>query len=265
VLDKWYTATQAACDGSTCSVTPSVTLGGGAHSWWIQTYNSAGLGPWSSGLSFNTTSTVPAAAAQVYPEGDIGADYTPTYEWSDVSDATWYRLYVNGPSGNVVDEWYSTTEAACDGLNCSVTPDTPLGGGTHSWWVQTYSSIGYGPWSSGMSFTTTAHTVPDAATQNLPVGDIGTDYTPTYEWNEVPGATWYHLYVNGPSGNVLDEWYTATQAACDGFTCSVTPSVTLGGGAHSWWIQTYNSAGLGPWSSGLSFNTTIPTPPGPVP
>ncbi len=60
-------------------------------------------------------------------------------------------------------------------------------------------------------------------------------------------ATWYRLYVKGPGGLVLDQWYQAS-AICDATTCSV-PSPALGSGDHVWWVQPYNSAGYGPWKS----------------
>ncbi len=37
-------------------------------------------------------------------------------------------------------------------------------------------------------------------------------------------------------------------SVCDATTCSVV-SPTLTSGDHIWWVQTYNSAGYGPWKS----------------
>ncbi len=248
VIQTWYEAS-AVCGGGTCSVTPTTTLGGGSHTWWVQTWNSIGYGPWSSGMSFTTTiPTAPGAATLVSPTGDIGTNYNPTYTWNEVAGATWYYLWVNGPSGNVIAQWYEAS-AVCGGGTCSVTPTTTLGGGSHTWWVQTWNTVGYGPWSSGMSFTTSPL---GAATLVSPTGDIATN-TPTYTWNAVTGATWYYLWVNGPSGKVIAQWYEAS-AVCSGVTCTVTPATTLVSGSHIWWIQTWNSAGYGPWSTGMNFN-----------
>lgn len=96
---------------------------------------------------------------------------------------------------------------------------------------------------------------PGAATLVSPTGTI-TDTTPTYTWNAVSGATWYRLYVReGSSGSVHDQWYTASSVT-SGSTCLVTPATTLNSGGHTWWIQTYNSYGYGPWSSGMSFTVS---------
>lgn len=89
-----------------------------------------------------------------------------------------------------------------------------------------------------MSFSTTIPTPPADAVLTTPTSAIGANYNPTYTWNHVSVATWYYLWVNGPSGNVIQQWYTSSQANCNGTTCSVIPATTLAGGTHTWWIQT---------------------------
>jgi parallel beta-helix repeat protein len=253
VLDKWY-ETSTICSSGTCTVVAPTTLGGGNFTWWVQTWNSAGYGPWSTGMSFSTSvPTVPGAATLISPISGTTATNAPTYSWNQVSNATWYYLWVNGSNGNVIKQWYSSAQANCNGATCSVTPPTSLSTGTYTWWVQTWNSIGYGSWSTGASFTTPAPSAPGIATLISPIsGTVGTS-TPTYSWNQVSGATWYYLWVNGPNGNVIQQWYSSTQAGCNGTTCSVTPSTALSAGTYSWWIQSWNSAGYSPWSSAASF------------
>jgi hypothetical protein len=187
------------------------------------------------------------AAALVSPSGAVG-DTTPTYTWDKVSGVTWYYLWVNGPSGNVINQWYAAA-GICGANTCSISPNKTLGAGNYTFWVQTWNPGGYGPWSSSMNFSLS---LPGAATLASPTGSI-TDTTPTYTWNKVSDATWYYLWVNGPSGNVIKQWYTAS-AICSGVTCSVTPTTTLGGGSHIWWIQTWNDLGYGPWSNSTNFS-----------
>jgi secreted trypsin-like serine protease len=261
VIKQWYTAAEAGCAGGTgtCSVTPTTSLGGGSHTWWVQTYNAAGYGPWSSSLTFSTSApSTPGSATLVSPNGNIGTK-TPTYTWNQVAGATWYYLWVDGPSGNVIQQWYTSEQANCNGSTCSVTPTTTLSASSHTWKVQTWNNVGYGPWSDLMTF---APTLPGKATLISPTNSIGTN-NPGYTWNEVSGATWYYLWVDGPSGNVIQTWYTAAQANCNGSTCSVanaTPGLSTG--SHTWWIQTYNSVGYGPWSDPMTFSPPMPTLPG---
>jgi hypothetical protein len=252
VIKQWYTAAQAGCASGTgaCAVTPSTTLANGNHTWWIQTWNSYGYGPWSSGRSF-TVSIPPPAVSLILPFGALG-DPTPTYIWSAVSSATWYYLWVNGPSGNVLKQWYTSAQANCGGGACAVTPATTLTSGNHTWWVQTWNAAGYGPWSAGMSFTVSGCT-PGKTVLIAPSGSV-TNPPPYYWWYDVGNATWYYLWVNGPSGTpVIKQWYTAAQANCNGKWCWVTNSTTLPAGANTWWVQTWNACGYGSWSSGLSF------------
>ncbi len=270
VLDQWYEGSKV-CDTSVCSVL-SPTLGGGTHSWFVQTWNPAGYGPWSNNAqptNFSTTTSLPTAATLVYPKGDIGTNYNPTYTWNKVPTVTWYRLYVSGPKGKVVlDQWYESSKICLGtivGSECTVVSPT-LGSGVHAWYVQTWNPAGYGPWSNNAqptNFTTAISTPPAAATLIEPKGDIGANYTPTYKWDKVPTALWYRLYVSGPNGKVvLDQWYEGSKV-CDTSVCSVL-SPTLGGGTHAWYVQTWNPAGYGPWSNNAqptNFTTLVPSVP----
>src|SRR5215211_2034638 len=84
-------------------------------------------------------------------------------------------------------------------------------------------------------------TLPGKATLLSPSGSIaGT--TPTYTWNEVPGATWYYVWVDGASGpGIVKQWYSSTQANCNGTTYSATPVTALSSGTYTWYVQTWNS------------------------
>jgi hypothetical protein len=257
VLNKWYTSAQANCTGTTCSVTPATTLAGGAHIWWVQPWNPAGYGNWSSDKTFSTLPL--GAAAPVSPTGNIDTNYTPNFVWNEVTGSTDYYLYISGPSGKVLDQWFDAS-AICSSGTCTAVAPATLGGGNFTWWVRTWNSAGYGPWSNGMAFNTTIPTPPGAATLTSPTGNLGTNYTPNFAWNEVASATYYELYIQGPSGKVLDKWYQAS-AICSSGTCTAVTPISLGGGNFTWWVRTWNSAGYGPWSSGMNFNTTIPTPP----
>jgi L-rhamnose mutarotase len=249
VFTQWYRALDF-CGASTCTVanaTPNLAIG--QYRWWVQTWNGTGYGPWSTGMDFTVPAPVPPAAATlVSPNGSI-TTINPTYTWNKVSGATWYYLYVSGPSNYVFAQWYHT-DAVCGVSTCSVANATPnLAVGTHRWWVQTWSGAGYGPWSTGMDFTPTP---PAATTLVSPNGS--TTSNPTYTWNKVSGATWYYIYVSGPSNYVFAQWYH-TDAVCGASTCSV-PSATpgLASGQYRWWIQTWNNAGYGPWSTGVNFS-----------
>jgi hypothetical protein len=196
-------------------------------------------------------------ASLISPSGTI-ADGTPAYTWNAVAGATWYQLWVNDSTGNKIAQWYTATDAGCPAGTgtCSVTPTIELTIGPGAWYIQTYSLAGFGPWSAAMNFVV-SYPPPGAATLVSPSGATG-DTTPTYTWNAVSGSSWYHLWVNDSTGNKINQWYTAADAGCPAGTgnCSVTPMTALALGSGSWWIQTYNGAGFGPWSAPMDF--TVP-------
>ena len=215
------------------------------------------------------TFTVPAPtplgqATLTSPNGNIVTN-DPTYTWNKVADATWYYLYVSGPSGYVFTNWYRAADF-CDASTCLVSNATPgLVGGEYRWWVQTWnSSGGYGPWSTGMSFSLPITKAPVATTLISPNGNI-TNTQPTYAWNAVldsaqgDAATWYFLWVQDPTRVVIQQWYPAS-TSCSGGMCSVTPSIAVTPGSTRWWVQTWNGGGYGPWSAGMSFYIPIPWP-----
>ena len=265
-IKQWYNASEAGCASGvgTCSVTPAAQLAAGAGKWWIQTWSPAGYGPWSQGKSFTVSSeggsftvTPPGASILVSPSGSIMTP-TPTYTWNAVPESSWYYLWVNDSTGIKIQQWYRASEAGCSSGTgiCSVTPATELAGGAAKWWVQTWNPVGYGPWSQGMAFTVSP---PPAATLVSPSGMINVP-TPTYTWNAVPDSTWYYLWVDDSTGNKIQQWYKASEAGCasGAGTCSVQPSTALVNGAGRWWVQTWSTAGYGPWSQGMSFTVMLP-------
>jgi glucose/arabinose dehydrogenase len=163
VFKTWYQASSV-CSGGICSITPNLTLAGGAHTWWIQTWNDGGYGPWSDGMAFSLpVVNPPIAAALISPAGNI-TNAQPAYTWNAVLDSaqgdasTWYYLWVSrvnsdGSLTTVHTKWY-TAASVCSGGACSITPaGVTLSGGNYRWWIQTWNDGGYGPWSGGTNFS----------------------------------------------------------------------------------------------------------------
>jgi len=251
-IQTWYTAASAGCSSGTgtCSITPSTAVSGSV-TWWVMTWNSAGNGPWSTSLSFTVGSSAPIAATLIAPSGSSSTT-APAYSWYAVSNATYYYLYVADATGVPIKTWYTASAAGCSSGTgtCSVTPATAVSGSV-TWWVRTWNNVGNGPWSSSLNFSSSG--APGAATLVSPSGG-GAGNTPTYTWNAESVASYYQLYVSDATGNPIKTWYTAAQAGCSGGsgTCQITPSTAVTGSVL-WWIRTWNSTGIGPWSSSLSF------------
>jgi hypothetical protein len=68
----------------------------------------------------------------------------------------------------------------------------------------------------------------------------------------VSNASYYYLW-NGTAAT----WHSASAVGCGSGsgTCSITGSA-LAAGSYTWYVQTWNSNGYGPWSSGMGFTVT---------
>jgi hypothetical protein len=192
--------------------------------------------------------TPPGKASLVSPSGS-GKDNPLTYVWNAVSGATWYQLLVNGPTGAVIQNWFTSAEV-CSGTTCSVTPATSLLVGSYKWYIQTRNEVD-GPWSSSKSFSVRK---PLRASLVSPSGS-GIINPVTYRWKKVTNATWYQLQVKRSDTVLFDMWLTSAEVCPDSY-CSITPATSLSPGSHSWRIRTRNDAGDGSWSSSKSFSVS---------
>jgi uncharacterized repeat protein (TIGR01451 family) len=249
-----YMSASGICSGGTCTYNAPVTLTPGRYTWWVQAHSPiSGAGMWTSGTQFTVNAT-PATPTPIAPIGAITST-TPTFVFSDVPGGMWYYLWLSSGPNKILDQWYDGG-IICNGTTCEVTPGVVLPPGEYVWFIQTWTPFGgYSAWSSGTSFTVALAPLPPV--QVSPVGSI-LQTNPTYVWERASGATWYYVWVSGPSGYVLDRWYEAS-AVCTGMVCSAMPNVVLGSGVHRWWVQAWNPwGGYSPWSGPQVFNVGGP-------
>jgi hypothetical protein len=256
VIRTWYTS--SVCNASECSVTPSTTLPDGTSRWWVMARNSAGTSPWSTATSFSVGTLVPpGTSTPLAPLGTI-TNATPEFQWSPVSGATEYLLWVNDATGNRHQQWHTAAAAGCAAgpptPPCRLTLGFALAVGNGNFWILARNAAGTGPWSGAGAFTIAASGTPPAAPSlNAPIGPVFTT-TPMYQWTAVQNATSYFLWVDGPNGNLIRRIYTSADTHCaTGTECWITPSTPLAPGAHKWWVQAQSSGGNSPWSAAMSF------------
>ena len=157
-------------------------------------------------------------------------------------------------NGNLIDQKTPVVATGLSGLPSRLSVSSfnscaLIGAQVQCWGDNTYAQLGTGnanavPFPvSVIGFDGSAPAL--APTTLSPV----TSTTPLYIWKAVPGATNYHLNVNGAIGT-----YTAAAVGCDGGVglCSV-PSGTLSAGTYTWYVQGYNSFGDGAWSAATVF------------
>jgi hypothetical protein len=225
----------------------------------VRAQNTGGTSNWSSVGIFNVGGgSPPAGVATLIAPIDTAASTTPTYEWTAVSGAREYLLWVNDSSGKRLERVYTTEQAGCADGTCAITPDKAIAPGVVTWWVRPQNESGTGSWSEGASFafcgTTALTQVPRPGTPNTVAPTL-----PTYSWVGVPGATDYELWVDDPSQKaVLRQWFSTAASGCHDFNlnCSIKPNKVLAPGACKWWVRARNSMGETAWSQGRRFTAS---------
>ena len=239
-LDQWI-------QGAT-NWTPTADLPAGSYSWWVQTYSSGGLGPWSTNSTFTILSAVPAKMVLVSPRGSMAVNSTQRYTWKTDANATWYELYVTWNGSVFADKWFALSNSVVDSATGNFAVD--VGGhvgGSYQYYVRGWSPDGFGAWSDPLGFSLG---VAGPVTLLTPTNNASLqERQPRFSWSQsFPTADWFHLYITHNGSPYLDQWV-------EGAT-NYTPAMALPWGNYTWGVQTYNSTGLGAWSTNASF--TVP-------
>jgi hypothetical protein len=250
-VNRWYTAEQVGAASGTAAVTPGDLLSSGNARWWVRAWSSEfGFCPWYGPLSFQVGGDcgVPSPLA---PFGSV-VPGAVEFSWQPVDGATWYQLWVSGPSGIVVNRWYTAAAVGAGSGVARVVPEAIFSGGGFNWWVRSWSSgTGNCPWSAATEFSVG---LPVAPEQLSPLGGVVFGPLPTFRWQPVANATWYQLEIVDFSGSVTREWFTAEEVGADSGVSSVVSPVPLPSGDASWRVRAWSDGvGSGPWSLPVTF------------
>jgi len=121
---------------------------------------------------------------------------------------------------------------------CSLNMPAGLYAGSYTWWIAGKNANGYGPWTS-MNFV--VHVVPGAVQHLSPIGAVA-NRRPTLTWQRDLSVSWYGLWLDGPRGNLISQWYEASNV-CAGSTCTLPFNSDLQGGLYSWWMSSVSYSG----------------------
>lgn len=226
---KYYDAWQKKTN---TSWTAASDLKGGDYEWWVRSWSAAaGNGEWSRGNCFAVATQVPGQPTLVGPSGPVATN-RPFFSWNPDANrySSTYNFYLTVGGNKYTNIWVSAT---------NYTPPSALPFGSFVWWLRGASADGNGPWAASMAFT---HGTPVAL---YPTGTVTVTRTPVFSWTEVPGATWYRLWIKKGSGTYTQCWVQAT---------NWTSPNGLTGTNYQWWVQAYNSRGTGPWSARADFS-----------
>jgi hypothetical protein len=113
------------------------------------------------------------AATLIAPSGAIGTSY-PTFEWSAVPGATWYRFRLDGPPGMIASTFYTAAQLGCGGSGtCVLAPGLRLDDGPHTFAVESWTDSGVSVWSAPGSFTVATLAQPVMTISTTSLGATG--------------------------------------------------------------------------------------------
>ncbi|MEZ6041530.1 MAG: CHRD domain-containing protein [Planctomycetaceae bacterium] len=170
----------------------------------------------------------------------------PEFTWQAVDQAVRYEVWFSRlfPDGQRIFIGQSQI------MTNSFTPPSDLGAGMYKYWVRAFdTNDNASPWSVPNSFeikpTLIAPVTPTMSRR------------PTFEWEAIPNATSYQLYLRTFDGNVSILTINGTM---------YTPSVDLPRGTVAWWIRPSDAIANRGWSdTGVTdLRTTITAPLGTV-
>lgn len=180
-----------------------------------------------------------------------GIGLFPTFDWSDVSGATSYRLQIFQGATTVLDQsgitssQYALVSAV---LNYST---------QYYWRVNASGPGGTSAWSAQWFFTT-QDPPPIIPVLTAPTnGAVNVPLTPTLNWNDVPNAQYYRLQVstsNSFTSNVID----VNGLVNSGYV--VQSGALLNNTVYYWRVNATNTGGTSDWSTVFNFTTIVAAP-----
>ena len=182
---------------------------------------------------------VPALSAPA--DGSSSTEAVPTFDWEDVTGATGYTLQYG------TDETFNTTTEEVL-TESTFTPTAALAVGTFYWRVNATSSTETTNWSDVWSFTVEEEPpVLEIPALIVPAdGSSSVEAVPTFDWEDVTGATGYTLQYG------TDETFnTTTEEVLTEST--FTPTAALAVGTFYWRVNATSSTETTDWSDVWSF------------
>ena len=216
------------------SFTPGSDMPLGLYRAWVRGISADGVGAsWSLMSEFYV-----ATAPSITSGANSTFDRTPTFEWTAVTGAEKYEVFVrNLTTGNL--DYYPKTIT-----DTNWTPPANLSDGPYRWWAMAVGAYNVrGLWTAPNDIHVGGR--PKVLT---PVGTLN-DSTPTFSWQAVDGAVRYELWVTNVNSNVRVIYETALTGL------SFTPSSPFAQGGYRVWVRAVSDTGeFSPWSVTVDFN-----------
>jgi uncharacterized repeat protein (TIGR01451 family) len=221
---------------------------GNTYYWRVKAQNGlATFSNWSGVYSFTIVAPL-AAPALIYP-AQLSANIPTaiTFDWDDIANAIDYII--------TYDTSASFANAMIDSVSISeFATITLVEGTTYHWKVKAKDAFGfYSSWSSSNEFTTIQNVnapsliYPSNLSSNIPTAV-------TFDWNDVPFATWYQLEYDTDMNFTTAQGDTSTLSAYN--VASNLNDLTT----YYWRVKSFNGNSVSSaWSSTYSFTTDFTT------
>jgi len=195
--------------------------------------------------------SMPLPAVRVEPQPGTTLAFAPdVLTWQADPNGIWYHLYLGGPDGMLIEQWYAADEVCAEGV-CTLTELPAMVNGAYNWWMAVWG------WDGMTAYDKTTFTIetppPGLVDRTAPTSGVHTELT----WTHDPLAMWYRVYLMRNGTVHTDKWYKAVDV-CGETVCALSPR-TLGNGAYNWWMVAWGPGGMGEWSK-VAFTLEHPAP-----
>lgn len=205
-------------------------------------------------LSRVNAQSLPTPVLLTPPDWATGVSLFPTFTWSPVSGATYYRIQVGTGPSDVLDVSNITT------TSYTVVQNVLTGLTTYYWRIKAYNATSESNWATYFHFTT-APAIPPSPVLVSPANNAtNVSVTPLLDWNDASGAETYRVQI------ATDISFTNIVMNVAGLTNSayqVPSSTLLNNNTYYWHVNATNAGGTSPWSTTWQFSTVTAPPPAP--
>lgn len=224
----------------------------GLYYWRVRNYTCRGYGNWSYQWNFTTLHN-PALPYLLSPPNQTGVlNLTPVLDWSDVANATKYRIQVSQDinfnstlidNNTVTSSQFTIPTGILNIFN------------NYYWRVSVFNGTNWTDFTLTYSFMTV---------QGIPLliypanNATGLTLTFTLDWNDVPSAENYSLQLS-----TSPDFQTPLLLDVSGVTSSeyqIPQNVLVNRTTYYWRVRAHNSSSFSEWSEVRNFFTTVDGP-----
>jgi hypothetical protein len=223
----------------------------GSYKYRIRAFNNNGGGSFSDWGSFIYGDSTLAAPSLLSPNGTIGSG-NPIYKWPSVERATGYKLMVqNIKTKEIVVFEDISSIANCESDICTFAFHKALNLGEYRYRIRPYNPANRGTWTEWEPFTYGLPPPPVILGSEL----LYSENQGVLAWEMVRWATKYQIAVF-PTTMRINPFLVEVDSkeVCENGICRFTPIQELTIGTYKLWINAFNDAGWGPYSTTHEIN-----------